>query len=360
MKPIIKWPGGKSGEFQYIKNLIPDYDRYVEPFFGGGAIMFELLPKKAIINDLSSLLMDFYRLVKEQNPLFRELLYLYDDTFKSLSICVDDNIEEIVSVYESGYAPAIDELVKTVLSHAKTDKRLMLDDNSYYRNIKKMVADKFRRTKKNNEKEAFCADDLRENLKTGFLSGYYMYFREVYNDIALARISVGREYRAANFYFIREYCYGSMFRYNSAGEFNIPYGGISYNRKNFAQKIDALFSSDISSLFSRTDIHATDFERFMEEAKLTERDFVFLDPPYDTEFSSYDARSFDKNDQARLAAALRRIKAKFILIIKNTDFIYDLYKDNFNIASFDKNYTYNVRARNNQRAQHLIISNMAI
>lgn len=59
-----------------------------------------------------------------------------------------------------------------------------------------------------------------------------MYFRKVFNDINLGKISnQSMQYQAANFYFIREYCYGSMFRYNSKGEFNIPYGGMSYNKK---------------------------------------------------------------------------------------------------------------------------------
>lgn len=54
---------------------------------------------------------------------------------------------------------------------------------------------------------------------------------------------------------------------------------------------------------------------------------------------------------------IKTIPSKFILIIKATDFIYDLYKDNFKILSFDKNYTYNLKNRNKQEAKHLIISN---
>ena len=36
IKTLIKWPGGKAHEIKYIENLIPEYDRYIEPFFGGG------------------------------------------------------------------------------------------------------------------------------------------------------------------------------------------------------------------------------------------------------------------------------------------------------------------------------------
>ena len=54
-----------------------------------------------------------------------------------------------------------------------------------------------------------------------------------------------------------------------------------------------------------------------------------------TEFSTYAQNDFDKNDQVRLANYLKHTKAKFMLIIKNTDFIYNLYNDNgFYIKKF--------------------------
>ena len=66
------------------------------------------------------------------------------------------------------------------------------------------------------------------------------------------------------FYFIREYCYSSMFRYNANGEFNVPYGGISYNRKNFQRKIDYIKSNKLQSHFVNTDIFNLDFEEFLD------------------------------------------------------------------------------------------------
>ena len=60
----------------------------------------------------------------------------------------------------------------------------------------------------------------------------------------------------------------------------------------------------------------------------------------------------------RLANVLKNTKAQFILVIKNTDFIYQLYKDDFRILSFDKSYTYNVRSRNDRKVEHLIITNI--
>lgn len=52
MHTLIKWPGGKAKEFNYIKELVPPFERYVEPFFGVGAVFFQLRPEKSIINDI--------------------------------------------------------------------------------------------------------------------------------------------------------------------------------------------------------------------------------------------------------------------------------------------------------------------
>ena len=65
MKPLVKYRGGKSKEIPHIIKHIPRFEgKYIEPFFGGGALFFHLEPKKAIINDINSKLMDFYLGVK--------------------------------------------------------------------------------------------------------------------------------------------------------------------------------------------------------------------------------------------------------------------------------------------------------
>ena len=62
MKPMIKYRGGKSKEIPHIMWHIPRFTgRYIEPFLGGGALFFYLEPRRAIINDINSKLMGFYR-----------------------------------------------------------------------------------------------------------------------------------------------------------------------------------------------------------------------------------------------------------------------------------------------------------
>lgn len=369
---LIKWPGGKAREIKYIEHLIPEFDRYIEPFFGGGAMFFYLKPERAMINDISKALTDFYTLVKAQNPVFKRCLTAYCRLFDTLLSACDDLYRDIFGAYmQMQNHPAdrdmclsrVREIVDTLVDRLDPCAlgELVLSMDAYKQQLCANVWDKMLRTIKNEAKAPFCEEDLKENLITGFTSGTYMYFRDVYNDILLGRnTETGMEYNCANFYFIREYCYGSMFRYNSKGEFNIPYGGMSYNRKDFHGKVKEIFSRETAGLFAGTDIYCMDFEEFFSRAALTERDFLFLDPPYDSDFSEYEGKAFTLKDQRRLAEVLKKTKAKFILIIKNTDYIYSLYENHFNILCFDKTYTYNVRSRNERNVEHLIITNMPV
>ena len=59
MQTLIKWPGGKTKEYPYIKDLIPAFDRYIEPFFGGGAIFLSLQPQNQSSMMFCSELTDF-------------------------------------------------------------------------------------------------------------------------------------------------------------------------------------------------------------------------------------------------------------------------------------------------------------
>ena len=66
MKPIIKYRGGKSKEIPQIIQYIPQFEgRYIEPFFGGGAMFFHIEPNNAIISDINVRLINFYRSVQQ-------------------------------------------------------------------------------------------------------------------------------------------------------------------------------------------------------------------------------------------------------------------------------------------------------
>jgi hypothetical protein len=66
LKPLIKWSGGKGDEIKQFENYFPsEYDTYIEPFIGGGSVYFYLAPKKAVISDVDSALVDFYNCFSE-------------------------------------------------------------------------------------------------------------------------------------------------------------------------------------------------------------------------------------------------------------------------------------------------------
>lgn len=73
MKPFVKWAGGKRQILSHIKDFIDEFAKgnddytYIEPFLGGGAVFFDLVPKKAIINDLNEDLINAYRIIKSND-----------------------------------------------------------------------------------------------------------------------------------------------------------------------------------------------------------------------------------------------------------------------------------------------------
>jgi len=75
MNPVLKYRGGKSREIPRFLQYIPnDYDRYIEPFLGGGAVFFHLEPERAILNDVNTRLMTFYNQLRNQYPQMRAQL----------------------------------------------------------------------------------------------------------------------------------------------------------------------------------------------------------------------------------------------------------------------------------------------
>lgn len=63
--PFIKWLGGKKQILDKLKKYMPQsYNRYYEPFIGGGALFFELQPNNAVINDINGQLVNAYRQLK--------------------------------------------------------------------------------------------------------------------------------------------------------------------------------------------------------------------------------------------------------------------------------------------------------
>lgn len=68
LQPFTKWTGGKRQLLPILRSYMPEkYNCYFEPFIGGGALFFDLVPEKAVINDFNEELMNTYRQIKN-NP----------------------------------------------------------------------------------------------------------------------------------------------------------------------------------------------------------------------------------------------------------------------------------------------------
>ena len=80
-KPILKWAGGKTQLLEQLLPKIPkEYNKYIEPFFGGGALFFALKPSNSIIADSNPELINLYKVIaKDVNPLINELKNLKNE-----------------------------------------------------------------------------------------------------------------------------------------------------------------------------------------------------------------------------------------------------------------------------------------
>lgn len=74
VNPVLKWASGKTQLLPEINKRLPkQFNTYYEPFFGGGALLFSLLPSSAVINDLNSELMNVYKCIKHDTQFIRLL-----------------------------------------------------------------------------------------------------------------------------------------------------------------------------------------------------------------------------------------------------------------------------------------------
>lgn len=83
MNPVLKYRGGKSREIPKFLHHIPkNFDTYIEPFFGGGAVYFYLEPDNAIVNDFNLRLMTFYGDLKNNYCQMRKQLDQIQDEYE--------------------------------------------------------------------------------------------------------------------------------------------------------------------------------------------------------------------------------------------------------------------------------------
>ncbi len=376
MRPFIKWPGGKERELQYIlPNLPQNINNYVEPFLGGGAVYLamqeENINGEYIVNDLSHELIDIYECVKHEDVLFFHQLEVIDAEFKRMKRLADRERPHFLllcryvrSVQEEQWLQEVTAFVQRIRNDLQLNENLVVEDmDSYVVTFETALLKRLRRMKQLDvERKLYSDDELIDLLECVLKSTFYVYIRKLYNE--RNELDFLEEQTSAMYLFIRENCFSAMHRTNANGEFNVPYGGVSYNKHDLLRKVENLRRPELINRLDRTNFYNADFETFLEQIEgITEpEDFWFIDPPYDSEFNEYSQNTFDLNDQERLAEILSQTQARVMIVIKYTEYIYNLYSryDVFRIRDYRKTYDVNFQNRNDRMVTHLLITNYDI
>lgn len=271
-KPFVKWAGGKRQILDKLKKYIPDeYNTYYEPFIGGGALLFELSPKNAVINDSNTELMNVYQVLCDE------------EKFKKMC--------------------------KALNSHETNHSE------EYY----------YEQRNKDRNKNTFNK-----------LSDYT---------------------RAARTIYLNKACFNGLYRVNSKGEFNVPFGKKikvnTYEGNNLITVSNYLTMNNIKLL-------NVDFEEAVKTAK--QGDFVYFDPPYDSDksiFNSYTEEGFNKDEQRRLATVFKELDKRGVYVMlsnHNTALIKELYKD-YHIHVIEAKRNINANGEKRGKVEEVIVTN---
>jgi len=361
LAPFLKWPGGKSQELAAIAAAAPPLvGRYIDPFVGGGSVLFAIPEQvEAWVNDATEDLIELYRAAAEERWAFREAaegvaqawdaLWSFDEVYRALA---DDFLDGSSGL---GAMSAVGRTRSLGLALASAGPGL---EDVFAARLAKDLPSKFDRMRKIQGAlgRTLSDPDLLANVEGAVRAAFYMSIRARYNRARLS--ATWTEIRLADFLFLREFAYAAMFRFNSRGEFNVPYGGVTYNRKSLADKLNILFSAGMLGRLQNTTWRCADFEVFLREASAVPSDFVFIDPPYDSDFSDYDNLPFGSRDQERLQSVLEGLSASVMVVIKETPMIRRLYRsDRWRVESAEKTYMWTIKSRNDRETTHLTITN---
>ncbi|MGI9180573.1 MAG: DNA adenine methylase [Longimicrobiaceae bacterium] len=260
-RPFLKWAGSKRSLLGHVLPLLPfQFGVYREPFLGSGALFFLIRPKRAVLSDVASELIETFRAVR-------------------------DNVTA-VKRYLAPLQPSRVAFYKTRSSR-----------------------------------------------------------------------SSGRFKRAAEFIYLNKTCWNGLYRVNSAGEFNVPYGW-----PKGPNIVDDANLSECSLALRQpgVQLRICDFEATLREAQ--PNDLVYLDPPYVTGhnnngFIDYNETLFSWSDQVRLAAAARDLADQGVhVIVSNADHegVIDLYRG-FRRISFDRKSTLASDATKRRRVSEVLL-----
>jgi len=279
-KPILKWVGGKTQIMEDIISKFPEQmDNYYELFIGGGSVLIELLKK-----------------IKEKKIKINKKIYAFDinnhliNLYKHIQNNKVELYKEVISLKEQ-----YNSLKDSNENSLKDSNEDSLKDSKNYIN----------RNPKNLEEGMVCKES------------FYYYIRNEYNKIEENSIK-----KSAYFLFLNKVCFRGIYRVGKNNRFNVPYGHYS-NTPNIIDKVN-LYS--LSKLFKDVIFECQDCMNVFE--RISEKDFVYLDPPYypiNKSFVGY-SLSFENEDFHKLFfEKVRELKCKFVMSNSNSQDVYDIF-----------------------------------
>lgn len=344
----IKWPGGKYRELKHLIPVIPkNIETFVDPFLGGASLPINIEAKHIIVNDIDKDLIDFYSLTKKDQKRFMVLLEGVSkarDVARSYHITPDN--------FQETFRMACVNSLRNVAPELRCTDFVS----------KIITAEMMRRHSKITALLEAGKSPEPTYAATGVFAVIYYVVRHAFNQNSAKNLSSDPVVRTAMWYIIRELAHGGMMRFSKNGDFNIPYGGLSYNSKRLMNKSHLI--QGVWDFFSKhkTQFENEDFMDVLHKARLGPNDFVFLDPPYDTAFSSYSTgSSFSRYPD--IFDWMCDTPAKFLMVTKETDFINELLAqarlrhNRLFTRTFLKQYQVNIKNRNQRSATHLLIAN---
>lgn len=176
---------------------------------------------------------------------------------------------------------------------------------------------------KNKPEQLICEIDLLVDQfnKSNNKKLFYYNKRNEYNNL----INSPEIRASALFVFINKTCFNGLYRTNSEGKYNVPFG----QKKHLNSLSKGIL--EVSKSLQRVKLMNIDFNEVVENAG--KDDFVYFDPPYYNTFTSYQANGFGLDDQIRLARLFKELSDRGVYCMlsnSNEDVIKELYQD-FNI-----------------------------
>ena len=205
-------------------------------------------------------------------------------------------------------------------------------------------------------------EELIDNLKKHENSSEYFYTIRDMDRNKETYAAMSKVERASRLIYLNKTCFNGLFRVNSSGEFNSPFG--HYKNPNI---VNEPVLRAVNKYFSSSNITFCNEDFAVTLGRISKGSFVYLDPPDDpvsdtANFTGYNRGGFDRNEQIRLKQCcdeLTQRGVKFMLSNSATTFIKELYKD-YDISIVQAKRAINSDASKRGAIEEVLIRNYGI